>query len=78
MPADLASDEARRAAAAALAEWGCPRPDKTHFLTEQHADTALARATRRHHDTHDPTARTYQCPCGGWVWGRRPRKDRTP
>lgn len=70
MPADLSTDEARRRADVALAEWGCPRPDKHHYLTQQHAASGLARAARLHDD--DPTGSTtnvYRCGCGGWVWG---------
>lgn len=66
MSTDL--DETTRARQAAHTTWGCPRPDKTHYLTQTHAQQRLDWNT--HKPTHDPTAHVYQCPCSGWVWGR--------
>lgn len=40
---DPMGDPDTRRAAAALAEWGCPRPDKRHYLLRESADAALAR-----------------------------------
>lgn len=77
MPADLSTDEARRRADAALKEWGCPRPDKHHYLSERHATDGLTKAARLHGEHHDSTTNVYRCRCGGWVWGRRPTKETT-
>lgn len=68
MSVDLADPETRRDITARR-EWGCPRPDKTHYLTEEHAQQQLT--WNSHKRTHDHTATVYHCPCGGWVWGRR-------
>ncbi|WP_454044396.1 hypothetical protein [Cellulosimicrobium sp. Marseille-Q8652] len=68
MTLDLADPHVRRAHIA-LTLWGCPRPDKHHFMARADAETALDHY--RNHPNHNPTASVYHCPCGGWVWGRR-------
>lgn len=65
------TDAERRRAQAALFEFGCPRPDKHHYLSRTQAAEGLERAIHLHHeDARDEHRTVYQCPCGGWVWGR--------
>lgn len=68
MTLDLADPNTRRAHAAREL-WGCPRPDKTHFMTRASAERQLEWNALK--PTHDPTAQVYRCACGGYVWGRR-------
>lgn len=68
---DLADPNTRRAHTA-MQLWGCPRPDKSHFITHQDATTALDR--HRTKPDHDPTARVYRCACGAFVWGRSKKR----
>lgn len=75
MTADDLDPETRRNAAA-LALFGCPRPDKYHHLTAEAAQARLDYAIT-HKPAHDATAEVYRCACGGWVWGR-PHKRTTP
>lgn len=48
--------------------WGCPRGDKFHHLTREGAQDSLQAAIREN-PTHK-ACEVYQCPCGGWVYGR--------
>jgi hypothetical protein len=64
---DLPPEQRAREAAARL--WGCPRPDKHHYMTARDAQEALDWHVGR--PEHDPSANVYRCGCGGFVWGRR-------
>lgn len=54
-----------RRAVAALAEWGCPRPDKRHYLLQESAEAALSRyaglEARQHALAHRQPHRDPHC-----------------
>lgn len=60
-------DETQRLKDAALALWGCRRPDKRHHISEEGAQTRLAR--QRDRVDGEPVS-VYHCCALGWVWGR--------